>query len=59
MERWYGVDIAFAHPDLETIRFTGRFEEETLLEALKAMQLTARFRFEVNGNQVKISKQDP
>jgi hypothetical protein len=56
MERWYGVTIQFTETALEDIHFTGRFENETIQEALEAMQLTAKFGFEINGNSITITK---
>lgn len=56
MERWYGVTVQFAETALEDIHFTGRFENETIQEALEAMQLTAKFGFQVNGNTITITK---
>lgn len=56
MERWYGLQILFAASDLEAIRFTGRFENESITDALEAMQYTARFNFSINGHTVIISK---
>jgi len=56
MERWYGLQIVFAAPELETIRFTGRFENESVSNALEAMQYTAKFKFLINGNTIIISK---
>lgn len=56
MERWYGLQIVFAAPELETIRFTGRFENESVSDALEAMQYTARFKFLLSGNTIIISK---
>lgn len=55
MERWYGVKIIFLQPALELIRFTGRFEDESIKEALVAMQHTARFGFSINDNTIVIS----
>lgn len=56
MERWYGVEIVFAHHELEQMRFTGRFENETVAQALEAMQLATPFHFSMKGNSILISK---
>jgi ferric-dicitrate binding protein FerR (iron transport regulator) len=56
MERWYGLEIVFASPELESIRFTGRFENESVSDALEAMQYTARFKFQLSSNTIIISK---
>ena len=56
MERWYGIEIVFAHQQLEKMRFTGRFENETVAQALEAMQLASPFKYTINGNSVVIFK---
>jgi ferric-dicitrate binding protein FerR (iron transport regulator) len=55
MERWYGIKVIFLQPVLEHIRFTGRFEDESIREALVAMQLTAKFSFSIADDTVIIS----
>ena len=54
MERWYGVTIRFNSPEKENLRFTGIFENETVLQALDALKLTANFNYSVEGNQITI-----
>lgn len=58
-EKWFAVEIRFEDPELEELRFTGSFRDETLSEALKAMQLTTPgtpFAFVVRERQVTIQK---
>jgi transmembrane sensor len=54
MERWYGVTIRFARPELEQLQFTGSFEQETVKQALDALKLTAAFNYSLSGNQISI-----
>jgi ferric-dicitrate binding protein FerR (iron transport regulator) len=54
MERWYGVTIRFNSPEKENLRFTGTFDKETILQALDALKLTAKFNYIVEGNQITI-----
>lgn len=56
MERWYGVEIIFANHELEQMRFTGRFENETVAQALEAMKLATPFSFSLQGNSIIIYK---
>ncbi|WEK37068.1 MAG: DUF4974 domain-containing protein [Candidatus Pseudobacter hemicellulosilyticus] len=57
MERWYNVKIRFADRSLETLRFTGTFETETIGQALQALQITGEFRYRfVDNKTVMISK---
>ncbi|HOY04043.1 MAG TPA: DUF4974 domain-containing protein [Saprospiraceae bacterium] len=56
MERWYNKKIKIRDGRVSQYRFTGMFENETLEEALRALQLTASFRFRIDGNDVIIEK---
>jgi ferric-dicitrate binding protein FerR (iron transport regulator) len=56
MERWYGTIIRFADPSVKSIRFTGTFTNETVEQALEALQITADFHFTRQSNTVLISK---
>jgi ferric-dicitrate binding protein FerR (iron transport regulator) len=51
MARWYGVDFEFGNEDVKQLRFTGNFKNETVQEALKAMQITADFSFRVSSDK--------
>jgi ferric-dicitrate binding protein FerR (iron transport regulator) len=59
MERKYGVSFKVADAALDTIHFTGSFQNETVSQALDALRLTAEqsttdFKYEIRGNQVFI-----
>jgi transmembrane sensor len=54
MERWYGVTINFARPELQTLQFTGSFKQETIQQALDALTLTAAFNYTISGTQISI-----
>jgi transmembrane sensor len=54
MERWYGVTINFAKPELQTMQFTGSFRQETIQQALDALTLTAAFNYTISGTQINI-----
>lgn len=56
LERWYGVEISLNGPALKELRFTGRFEKETIEQVLKALQITAEFEYSVNGKNISISQ---
>lgn len=56
MQRWYGVNIRFDNSERDTLHFTGSFENETIQQALDALKLTARFNYDIQGNQVDILK---
>ncbi|TCD10684.1 FecR family protein [Pedobacter frigidisoli] len=56
LEKWYNVEIKFTHPELEKYRFTATFSNETIDQALSALQKVENFKYEIKGNQVIISK---
>jgi len=56
MERWYAVDITIKNEKLKAQKFTGVFENETVSQALDAIQLTTPFSYRINNNQIIISK---
>src|SRR6202035_4815350 len=56
MERWYNVRIAFGDNELFHYRFKGAFARETIREALDALQLTAKFSYQINNNEIILLK---
>lgn len=56
MEKWYGVNIGFDNEDLKSKKFTGVFENETIYEALDAIQMTTRFSYKEKDGQIILSK---
>ncbi|NLR66443.1 FecR family protein [Chitinophaga varians] len=54
MERFFGVKVRFDNPQLQQLRFTGIFEQETVQQALSALQLTAAFRYEIQNDTIII-----
>lgn len=54
MEKWYNTEIEFAAPSLEDAHLTGKFEKETLDEALEALQFTTPFRYRRQGQTIVI-----
>ena len=51
MSRWYGVDFEFGDADIQKLRFTGNFKNESVEDALKAMQITADFSFRISSDK--------
>ena len=59
MERKYGVSFRLTDTDLDSLHFTGSFQNETVSQALDALRFTAEqstadFTYEIQGNQVLI-----
>ena len=56
LERWYGVKIEINNPGLKKYHFNGIFENETLEQALTALQLTVKFKYEIKNDVVEIKQ---
>ncbi|HJV18268.1 MAG TPA: FecR domain-containing protein [Sediminibacterium sp.] len=56
MERWFNVRIIFKSNRVANYRFRGVFENENIVEALQALQLTASFHFKIIGNDVYVDR---
>jgi transmembrane sensor len=56
MDRWYNVRITFKDEELNKYHFGGAFANESLPDALNALQLTAPFTYKIRGNEVELYK---
>jgi ferric-dicitrate binding protein FerR (iron transport regulator) len=56
MERRYGVKVYFENEKASRYKFTGRFEDESIDQALEELQAIASFRYKKMKNQIFISK---
>ncbi len=56
MERWFDVQIKFESTEVANYRLRGAFEDETIGEALKALQQITNFKFTVRDKTVTIAK---
>lgn len=54
MEKWYNVDIQINDQELKQRKFSGVFNNEGIVEALRALQLIIPFHFEQNGRTIII-----
>ncbi|RPE05425.1 DUF4974 domain-containing protein [Chitinophaga lutea] len=45
MERWYNVTIRFENAAIGHLRFSGMFRNESVMQALEALQLTEKFHY--------------
>ena len=55
MERWYGISIRFSDEKIKPKKLNGIFENETIQQALQALQLITPFDYRMNKNEVIIS----
>ncbi len=54
MERWFNVEIHFKNQKIAAYRLRGAFQDETIEQALKGLQLIAPFKYHINGRVVEI-----
>ena len=54
LERWYNVKIDVEIEKLRDERFSGKFENETIEQVLKALQLIEVFDYEIKQNKIRI-----
>jgi len=56
LERWYNVDITLQNPALANVRFSAKFDRESISDVLNALNIIEPFHFEINKNIVVILK---
>ena len=56
MERWYGISIRFGEDRLRKKKCTGIFENESIEQALTALQLIVPFKYVINKKDVLITQ---
>jgi ferric-dicitrate binding protein FerR (iron transport regulator) len=54
LQRWYDLEIIIKDEQIKKKKFTGVFENETIDQALMALQFTAPFKYVINKKQVTI-----
>lgn len=54
LERRYSVAIVFENEEVKKLRFTGRFQNEPINKALRALQTTTNFHYKIDSNQIVI-----
>jgi transmembrane sensor len=55
LQRWYNVTIDLQADELKKFTFTGTFTTETIEQALKYLQLTTPFSYQIDKNYIKIN----
>lgn len=56
LERWYGVKVKVEGDIAQEYKFTGIFENETINETLKALQLSLFFHYHIKDGKISITK---
>jgi len=52
--RWFDVEVEFKNEQLKDVRLTGSFENETLQQAIAALQFSTSFQFKIENNKLLI-----
>jgi len=52
LERWYGIDITFSEPELADLRLTASFNDDSVQEVLRVMELSLGLGTETEGRAV-------
>lgn len=56
LQDWYGIKIIISGEEVKNYRYSGVFENETILKTLEALQLSYPFHFDVEGDRIYIKK---
>jgi transmembrane sensor len=56
VERWYNVKILDNYPELNSARFTGKFDKETIEQVLNALVTVTPFKYTIKQNLITISE---
>jgi ferric-dicitrate binding protein FerR (iron transport regulator) len=59
LERWYNVKIDLEDKTLGRIRFSARFQGESIADVLRALSYTQPFSYEINKNMITIENNKP
>jgi transmembrane sensor len=56
VERWYAVKIIVNYPELNSARFSGKFDKETVEQVLNALKTVTPFNYNIKQNLITISE---
>ena len=58
LERWYGIDITFSEPELADLRLTASFNDDSVQEVLRVMELSLGLGTETEGRKVTFFRKE-
>lgn len=56
LERWYDVEINIQNPALEDVRFSAKFDKESIVDVLNALKIIEPFHYDISKNVITIRK---
>lgn len=58
LERWYGVEIVLLDPGIEQMKVSATFEDETIREVLRVIDIALDLNHDIEGRRITISRND-
>lgn len=58
LERWYGVNIEFNDPSLAELKFSATFEDESIHEVLRVIEIALDLNHEIEGRSITFFRND-
>ena len=55
LEQWFGVNISLVNYNEQNLTLSGKYKGETLKNILEGLSYTARFKYEIDGKEIKIN----
>jgi transmembrane sensor len=56
LNRWYNVDIQLEGPELKDWTYTGTFEDESLIQVLELLKISAPIDYTIKQREIKTDK---
>ncbi|MBB6270225.1 ferric-dicitrate binding protein FerR (iron transport regulator) [Pedobacter cryoconitis] len=56
LQNWYGIEVYIADQEVKDYRYSGTFENESIVKMLEALQIAYPFKFKAAQNRITISK---
>jgi transmembrane sensor len=57
LERWYGVDVDFKDKEIQEMRLSAGFEDESIHEVLRVVSIALDIDYGIKGRRITLSKQ--
>lgn len=57
LERWFNIEIENTYTELNSSRLTGKFDLETIEQALNALQIITPFKYSIEKNKIMIYRE--
>lgn len=58
LERWYGVEITFSDPSVAELNVSATFEDESIHEVLRVIDIALNLNHEIDGRNITLSRNE-